>query len=183
VSWWLRALGIRATLLSTALAFLAAWFVGQSEIPMPDVTGKAGVFLAVHLLGVVPVVFLMHGLTNRDLRMEISAARSWHVRAIAVVCGMVATWWCISAVIVAITHESPAGSPFSALDRLMLELQGVSEGPIYERMVGNLLDRIRLGHVIDFLSLGVPHVQSIAFNVADLALVAGISFLTVRAAR
>lgn len=105
MSWWLRASGIRATLLSTALTFLAAWFVGQSEIPMPDFTGKAGVFLAVHLLGVVPVVFLMHGLTNRDLRMEISAARSWHVRAIAVACGMVATWWCISAVIVVTTHE------------------------------------------------------------------------------
>ena len=51
--------------------------------------------------------------------------------------------------------------------------QTVAIGAIAGGAVGNLIDRVRLGHVIDFLSVGTwPN-----FNVADSAITAGVLVL------
>ena len=46
--------------------------------------------------------------------------------------------------------------------------------------VGNLADRVRLGHVIDFIDMGWRGWHWFIYNAADVALVAGIVMLLVR---
>ncbi len=58
---------------------------------------------------------------------------------------------------------------------------GLSLSFILGGALGNLVDRIRLGHVIDFLDLYVGKHHWPAFNVADSALTLGIVLLFYRA--
>jgi signal peptidase II len=61
----------------------------------------------------------------------------------------------------------------SRLGRLELVcLSGVVAGGI-----GNLIDRFRFGHVIDFLYLGYGPIGTNIFNIADMVLLAGIIVL------
>lgn len=50
-------------------------------------------------------------------------------------------------------------------------------GAILAGALGNLTDRLRLGHVIDFVSLGFGELRFPTFNVADSAVVLGIAAL------
>lgn len=50
-------------------------------------------------------------------------------------------------------------------------------GAILAGALGNLTDRLRLGYVVDFVSLGVGDVRFPTFNVADSAVVLGIGAL------
>jgi signal peptidase II len=50
-------------------------------------------------------------------------------------------------------------------------------GAILAGALGNLTDRLRLGYVIDFVSVGVGDVRFPTFNVADSAVVLGIAVL------
>ncbi|MCV0403957.1 MAG: signal peptidase II [Chloroflexi bacterium] len=50
-------------------------------------------------------------------------------------------------------------------------------GAILAGALGNLTDRVRLGYVIDFVSLGIGDVRFPTFNVADSAVVLGIGLL------
>ncbi len=43
--------------------------------------------------------------------------------------------------------------------------------------LGNLLDRLRLGHVVDFIDVGVGDVRWWSFNVADSSFVVGVILL------
>jgi len=45
--------------------------------------------------------------------------------------------------------------------------------------VGNLIDRIRFGQVVDFLDVGLKNVRWPVFNVADSAVVIGMGFFLV----
>lgn len=45
--------------------------------------------------------------------------------------------------------------------------------------LGNLVDRIRLGHVTDFIDMGVGDVRFWTYNVADSAFVIGVAVLAV----
>jgi signal peptidase II len=47
--------------------------------------------------------------------------------------------------------------------------------------IGNFVDRVRIGYVIDFIDLYVGRYHWPAFNVADSALTVGIAFLFLRA--
>jgi signal peptidase II len=56
----------------------------------------------------------------------------------------------------------------------------VSLGLILGGAVGNLIDRLRFGNVIDFVDVGVGQgVRWPCFNVADLAITVGVAFLVV----
>jgi signal peptidase II len=46
--------------------------------------------------------------------------------------------------------------------------------------VGNLLDRVRLGEVIDFILVNYKGFHWPAFNVADIAITVGVSLLVLR---
>ena len=50
-------------------------------------------------------------------------------------------------------------------------------GTILAGTLGNLTDRLRLGYVVDFLSVGFGATRFPAFNVADSAVVVGIGLL------
>ena len=52
-------------------------------------------------------------------------------------------------------------------------------GAILAGALGNLTDRLRLGYVIDFVSVGIGDVRFPTFNVADSAVVLGIGALVI----
>ena len=50
-------------------------------------------------------------------------------------------------------------------------------GAVLAGTLGNLTDRLRLGYVVDFISVGVGNTRFPTFNVADSAVVVGIGLL------
>ena len=50
-------------------------------------------------------------------------------------------------------------------------------GAILGGTLGNLTDRVRLGYVVDFISVGIGDLRFPTFNVADSAVVVGIGLL------
>jgi signal peptidase II len=50
----------------------------------------------------------------------------------------------------------------------------VALGLVIGGSLGNLIDRVRLGYVVDFIYVDVPGLDWIVFNPADIALVAGL---------
>jgi signal peptidase II len=52
-------------------------------------------------------------------------------------------------------------------------------GAILAGSLGNLTDRVRLGYVVDFVSVGIGDLRWPAFNVADPAVVGGIILLVI----
>lgn len=52
-------------------------------------------------------------------------------------------------------------------------------GAILAGALGNLTDRLRLGYVVDFVSIGIGDLRWPAFNVADPSLVIGIGLLVI----
>ena len=50
-------------------------------------------------------------------------------------------------------------------------------GAILGGTLGNLTDRVRLGYVVDFISVGIADLRFPTFNVADSAVVVGIGLL------
>ncbi len=102
-------------------------------------------------------------------------AQLWHVRntgaAFSILPG--ATWVFIPVTLVAIGmvvyfHRTLRGR--GAWIQVVL-------GAILAGALGNLVDRVRLGYVVDFVSLGVGETRFPTFNVADSAVVLGIGAL------
>lgn len=50
-------------------------------------------------------------------------------------------------------------------------------GTVLAGTLGNLTDRLRLGYVVDFISVGIGETRFPTFNVADSAVVVGIGLL------
>jgi signal peptidase II len=50
-------------------------------------------------------------------------------------------------------------------------------GGVLAGTLGNLTDRLRLGYVVDFVSVGIGNTRFPTFNVADSAVVVGIGLL------
>ena len=46
--------------------------------------------------------------------------------------------------------------------------------------LGNILDRVRLGYVVDFVHMGVSRLQTNIFNVADVVLLVGMALIFLR---
>ena len=62
-------------------------------------------------------------------------------------------------------------------------LAGLSLTMIFSGAVGNLIDRVRLGEVIDFLDLHFGSFRWPAFNVADILICVGVFLLAVEVYR
>jgi signal peptidase II len=58
-------------------------------------------------------------------------------------------------------------------------LVGFAMPLIFAGTLSNMLDRILLGHVVDYLSIGLPILNLTTFNIADLANTAGIILLVI----
>lgn len=84
-------------------------------------------------------------------------------------------WMFIGAVILALGlilyfhHQTPRSHPYLAL--------GLSL--IFGGAVGNFIDRVRLGEVVDFLDFYVAHHHYPTFNVADSAVTVGVGIFIV----
>jgi len=59
----------------------------------------------------------------------------------------------------------------------------VALGLLLGGAIGNLIDRLRLGHVVDFVDAGIGNVRWYTFNVADAAISFAIIFLILAALR
>jgi signal peptidase II len=59
----------------------------------------------------------------------------------------------------------------------MRQWERASFGLILGGAVGNLIDRIRVGSVVDFLDIGIDSLRWPAFNVADSAITVGVTIL------
>ncbi|MEO0083937.1 MAG: signal peptidase II [candidate division WOR-3 bacterium] len=46
--------------------------------------------------------------------------------------------------------------------------------------IGNLIDRIRLGYVIDFIDMGIKNLRWPTYNIADLSIVLGCAIIIIR---
>jgi signal peptidase II len=57
------------------------------------------------------------------------------------------------------------------------KLTCVSLGLMLGGAIGNVIDRIRLGHVIDFINVGIGTTRWYTSNVADIAIVSGVILL------
>lgn len=57
------------------------------------------------------------------------------------------------------------------------KLTCVSLGLMLGGAIGNVIDRIRLGHVIDFIDVGIGTTRWYTSNVADIAIVSGVILL------
>lgn len=79
-------------------------------------------------------------------------------------------WMFLAAAVVALSmilyfyHQTPKTHP----------LLGLGLGLIFGGAVGNLIDRLRFGEVIDFLDFYVAHLHWPTFNVADSAVTVGV---------
>ena len=100
-----------------------------------------------------------------------------------------------------ITHVTNTGAAFGLLkDRgivfiliaivvsvaIVLYSRHLPQGQVWVRFslglqlggaVGNLIDRLRLGHVTDFITVGIDNLKWPTFNVADSAIVVGVILL------
>ncbi|WP_432035340.1 hypothetical protein [Streptomyces cucumeris] len=52
--------------------------MGNTELPLPVLTGQSGHFLVGHLITLLPAVILLHGMGRGDLRAESVASRPVH---------------------------------------------------------------------------------------------------------
>ncbi|MFE9804468.1 hypothetical protein ACWC98_19235 [Streptomyces goshikiensis] len=75
MNWWLKARTAHGLGGAAGLTVVLGILLGDTELPIPVLNGRAGVFLAGHLLTVVPAVVLMYGQERTDHRLESTAAR------------------------------------------------------------------------------------------------------------
>lgn len=102
-------------------------------------------------------------------------AQVWHVRndgaAFSILPG--ATWLFVPVTLVAIGMVAYFHRAFRDRTPWIQVILGV----ILAGSLGNLTDRLRLGYVIDFVSLGIGDTRFPTFNIADSAVVLGIGAL------
>ena len=147
----------------------------------PDASPKPIVVLAATAIGLYAADQVTKALVVANLpfgeRRDVvgDLAQLWHVRntgaAFSILPG--ATWLFVPVTLLAIAmvvyfHRTlHRGNPWIQ----------VILGAVLAGSLGNLTDRLRLGYVIDFISLGVGDLRFPTFNVADSAVVLGIGAL------
>jgi signal peptidase II len=94
----------------------------------------------------------------------LSAGAGWHPQTRTAVFQVLNGLFLVSALIIAIRHE---WSRLEAAGLLLFVAGGLS----------NLVDRIAMGSVIDFLNIGIGPFRTGIFNVADVAIMIGVALL------
>jgi len=57
---------------------------------------------------------------------------------------------------------------------------GIAYGFIASGAIGNLIDRIRLGYVIDFIDMGIKNTRWATYNIADATIVIGLILVVIK---
>ncbi|MFG2531094.1 hypothetical protein [Streptomyces sp. NPDC048516] len=104
--WWLKARNVPAVLSALLAVYLVAVLVRQEAIPVPAVVGPSGRLLVTQILGVVPVVLLLHGLDRGDTVTEEAAVRH-NGRRTVVLCGAFALLALVTAVGIQLLWDRP----------------------------------------------------------------------------
>jgi signal peptidase II len=68
-------------------------------------------------------------------------------------------------------------------DKGLPRIEALAYALIISGGVGNIIDRIRLGYVVDFMWMGVGPLTTNIFNIADLAIVGAMALLVAEAIR
>ncbi|MEU9102599.1 hypothetical protein [Streptomyces sp. NPDC048361] len=75
MNWWLKTRAPAAFLTTVIITTAFAGLAGNTELPIPSLTGSTGNFLVGHLITVLPAAVLMYAASRTDIRMERVAAR------------------------------------------------------------------------------------------------------------
>ncbi|MFI5704860.1 hypothetical protein ACIA78_33070 [Streptomyces xanthochromogenes] len=75
MNWWLKTRTPAAFLTTVIITTAFAGLAGNTELPIPSLTGSTGNFLVGHLITVLPAAVLMYAASRTDIRMERVAAR------------------------------------------------------------------------------------------------------------
>jgi signal peptidase II len=81
-----------------------------------------------------------------------------------------------------IVVSAAAGIAIAAFSREIAKMrrgEQIAFGLILGGAVGNLIDRVRLGAVVDFIDIGVNNVRWPSFNVADSGITIGVTLLAI----
>jgi signal peptidase II len=134
----------------------------------------AGVLVADQLTKALVVANLEFGAREEVLG---DVVQLWHVRNTGAAFSLFpgATWLFVPMAIAALAM---VGYLFSKYRGRVLWLHVVL-GAIVGGTLGNLVDRVRHGYVVDFVSVGVGDLRWPTFNVADSSLVIGIGLLVI----
>lgn len=99
----------------------------------------------------------------------------WHLRNTGAAFSLLpgATWLFIPVTLLALGMVAYFHREFRSRGPWIHVLLGVILGGA----LGNLVDRVRLGYVVDFVSVGIGDLRWPAFNVADPSVVVGIGIL------
>ncbi|KAK1184449.1 hypothetical protein B7755_043975 [Streptomyces sp. NBS 14/10] len=73
--WWFKARAVPALTASVLATNALGLLMGNTELPVPVLTGQSGTFLVGHLITLLPAVMLLHGMGRGDLRTESVACR------------------------------------------------------------------------------------------------------------
>lgn len=60
------------------------------------------------------------------------------------------------------------------------KLLGFTYGLILAGAIGNLIDRIRFGYVVDFIDMGIKNTRWPTYNIADMSIIFGIILIFIR---
>jgi signal peptidase II len=94
----------------------------------------------------------------------LSAGATWRPQTRAVVFQLANGFFLLGALVMAIRYQ---WSRWAAAGLMLFVAGGMS----------NLIDRVAMGTVIDFMNIGVGPVRTGIFNVADVAIMAGVALL------
>ncbi|MFI5619642.1 hypothetical protein [Streptomyces sp. NPDC051567] len=76
--WWLRSRSAAVLTTCTLLTALASLAVGNTELPVPVLTGQAGKFVVAQLITVLPAVLWLNSTGRARSRTEATAVRPVH---------------------------------------------------------------------------------------------------------
>ncbi|MFE3328654.1 hypothetical protein [Streptomyces sp. NPDC059176] len=75
MTWWLKARATTAFIATALITSCGGLLFGETDLPVPVLTGQSGSFLVGHLITVLPAAMLLYGLSRTDTRMERVAVR------------------------------------------------------------------------------------------------------------
>ncbi|MCK7622414.1 hypothetical protein MUU72_04660 [Streptomyces sp. RS10V-4] len=88
--WWLKARNVPTVAVVTLAVYGMALVAGQETLPVPALVGGSGGLLITHLLAVLPVALLLHGIDRGDAFAEGVALRHAGRRTAALCLGFAA---------------------------------------------------------------------------------------------
>ncbi len=137
---------------------LALFVVAADQLSKAWASAALSLHEPVEVLPVLSLTLMHNEGAAFSLLSDAGGWQRWFLTALAVVLGVVIAVW---------IHRLPATA----------RLQSAALGLVLGGAVGNLVDRLRLGHVVDFIDCHYRGWHWPAFNIADAAITLGAILL------